>query len=94
MIEPVEVVQSLGMWFDLYVDEYSHWKGVYSKAFRSLYNIRQIRKFLSKDTKKILVLAFVTSHLNYCNSLFYDLPQSQYDRLQRVLNSAAGTWSV
>jgi hypothetical protein len=67
---------------------------VCSKAFRSLYNIRQIRKFLSKDTKKILVLAFVTSHLNYCNSLFYDLPQSQYDRLQRVLNSAAGTWSV
>ena len=38
---------------------------------------------------KILVHAFVTSHLDYCNSLFYGLPQSQYDRLQRVLNAAA-----
>jgi hypothetical protein len=29
-IEPVEAVQSLGMWFDShnYVDGYSHWKGV------------------------------------------------------------------
>ena len=65
---------------------------VCSKAFRSLYNIRQIRKFLSEDTShttKILVHAFVTSHLDYCNSLFYGLPQSQYDRLQRVLNAAA-----
>ena len=26
MIEPVEVVQSLGMWFDSHM--YSHWKGV------------------------------------------------------------------
>jgi hypothetical protein len=62
---------------------------VCSKAFRSLYNIRQIRKFLSEDTTKILVHALVTSHLDYCNSLFYGLPQYQYDRLQRVLNAAA-----
>ena len=48
-------------------------------------NIRQIRKFLSEDTTKILVHAFVTSHLDYCNSLFYGLPQSQYDRLARVV---------
>ena len=33
--------------------------------------------------------AFVTSHLDYCNSLLYGLPQYQYDRLQRVLNAAA-----
>ena len=60
-----------------------------SKAFRCLYNIRQIRKFLSDDTTKILVHAFVTSHLDYCYSLFCGLPQSQYDRLQRVLHAAA-----
>ena len=88
-IEPVEVVQSLGMWFDSHMSMDIHIGKVCSKAFRSLYNIRQIRKFLSEDTTKILVHAFVTSHLDYCNSLFYGLPQSQYDRLQRVLNAAA-----
>ena len=88
-IEPVEVVQSLGMWFDSYMSMDIHIGKVCSKAFRSLYKIRQIRKFLSEDTTKILVHAFVTSHLDYCNSLFYGLPQSQYDRLQKVLNAAA-----
>ena len=88
-IEPVEAVQSLGMWFDSHMSMDIHIGKVCSKAFRSLYNIRQIRKFLSEDTTKILVHAFVTSHLDYCNSLFYGLPQYQYDRLQRVLNAAA-----
>ena len=67
----------------------AHIGKVCSKAFRSLYDIRQIKKFLSKETTKILVHAFVTSHLDYCNSLLYGLPQYQYDRLQRVLNAAA-----
>ena len=78
----MEVVQSLGMWFDSHMSMDIHIGKVCSKAFRSLYNIRQIRKILSEDTRKILVHAFVTLHLDYCNSLFYGLPQSQYDRLQ------------
>ena len=44
---------------------------VCSKAFRGLYNIRQIRKFLSMESTKTLVHAFVTSHLDYCNSLLF-----------------------
>ena len=54
-----------------------------------LYNIRQIRKFLSQETTKTLVHAFVTSHLDYCNSLLFGIPQCQFQRLQRVLNAAA-----
>ena len=46
-------------------------------------------KYLSEESTKILVHAFVTSHLDYCNSLLCGLPQYQYDRLQRVLNAAA-----
>ena len=90
-IKPVEVVQSLGMWFDSHMSMDIHIGKVCSKAFRSLYNIRRIRKFLSEDTTKIFVHAFVTSHLDYFNSLFYGLPQSQYDRLQRVLNARGGS---
>ena len=59
------------------------------KAFHSLYNIRQIRKFLSDDSTKTLIHSFVASHLDYCNSLLYGIPQYQIDRLQRVLNAAA-----
>ena len=60
-----------------------------SKAFRGLYNIRQIRKFLSAESTNVLIHAFVTLHLDYCNSVLYGLPQYQYDRLQKVLNAAA-----
>ncbi|KAL9959480.1 hypothetical protein ACROYT_G032807 [Oculina patagonica] len=88
-IEPVKMVRNLGAWFDSHMSMNSHIGKVCSKAFRSLYNIRQIRKFLSEETTKILVHAFVTSHLDYCNSLLSGLPQYQYDRLQRVLNAAA-----
>ena len=88
-IEPVNMVRNLGAWFDSHMSMNSHIGKVCSKAFRSLYNIRQIRKFLSEETTKILVHAFVTSHLDYCNSLLYGLPQYQYDHLQRILNAAA-----
>ena len=43
-------------------------------------------RFLSTDTTKALVHAFVTSRVDYCNSLLYGLPASQ---VQPVLNSAA-----
>ena len=57
---------------------------VCSKAFTGLYNY--VRKFLSTKT---LVHAFVTSHLDYCNSLLYGIRQYQIKRRQRVLNAAA-----
>jgi hypothetical protein len=58
---------------------------VCSKASRGFYNIKQIRKYLAMESTKTLAHAFVTSHLDYCNSLLYGIPQYQlsnvYDRL-------------
>ena len=88
-IRPVGSVRNLGLWFDRSMTMSSHFGKVCSKAFRGLYNIRQIRKFLSEDSTKTLIHAFVTSHLDYCNSLLYGIPKYQLDRLQRVLNAAA-----
>ena len=88
-IRPVGSVQNLGLWFDRSMTMSSHVGKVCSKAFRGLYNICQIRKFFSEDSTKTLIHAFVTSHLDYCNSLLYGIPKYQLDRLQRVLNAAA-----
>jgi len=88
-IAPLTSIRNLGAWFDDKMSMNDHIKKTCSKAFTGLYNIRQIRKFLSTDTTKILVHAFVTSHLDNCNSLLFGLPAYRQDCLQKVLNAAA-----
>jgi hypothetical protein len=58
-------------------------------AFFHLFNTRRIRKFLTHETAQILINSFVTSRLDYCNSLYYGLPANQLNKLQRVQNAAA-----
>ena len=82
-------IRNLGAWFDDKMSKNDHINKTCRKAFRGLSNIRQIRKFISTDTTRILVHAFVTSHLDYCNSLMFGLPAYQRERLQKVLNAAA-----
>src|SRR3981189_3365700 len=49
----------------------------------------KLRKFLDKDTTAMLTHAFVTSRLDYCNSLLHGISKSLITRLQYVFNSAA-----
>lgn len=87
--ELVRSVRNLRSWFDEHTAMDVHIGDIGSKAFKGLYNIKQIRKFLSTEATKILVHAFLTSHLDYCNSLLSGVPHYQLNRLQKVLNAAA-----
>ena len=89
VIKPLERVRNLGSWFDAHMSMNVHIGKICSKAFRGLYNIRQIRKFLTVQSTKTLIYAFVSSHLDYCNALLFGLPKYQLDRLQKVQNAAA-----
>ena len=60
-----------------------------NSAFYYLYNLRRIRKYLSKDSTKTLVHAFISSRIDYCNSLVYGLPEYQLNNLQSVQNMCA-----
>ena len=51
--------------------------------------MRRIQKNLSPEPTECLVHAFVTSNLDYCNSLLYGLPSTHISKLQRVQNTAA-----
>ena len=60
-----------------------------SAAFYYLYNIRRIRKYLTKEFIETLIHSFISSRLGYCNSLLYGIPACHPQKLQRVENAAA-----
>jgi len=56
------------------------------------YHIRQlccIRPYLDSNTACTIATFIVHSKLDYCNSLYYNLPKSQITRLQQIQNSVA-----
>ena len=67
----------------------SHVNNTCSNAFCYLYNIRKIRKFLLRRSTETLIHAFVSSRVDYCNSLLYGLPAYQLNKLQRVQHAVA-----
>ena len=67
----------------------SHITKLFTSLFYHIYNIHWIRKYLSWQSAEILVHAFITSRLDYCNGLLYGLPDCLLNKLQRVQNAYA-----
>ena len=88
-IVPHSHVKNLGVWLDSNLSMVEHITKASSSAFFHLYNNRRIRKYLSRDNMETLIHAFVSSRIDYCNSLLYGVPNCQLHKLQRVQNAAA-----
>ena len=58
-------------------------------CFYHIRDLRRIRKSLSSDLAKQIAVALVSSKLDYCNSLFHNMPKKDIARLQRVQNCLA-----
>ena len=54
-----------------------------------LRNLPKIRKYLTQESSEIAVHAFITSKLDFCNSLLYGCRQMRLKKLQYVQNTAA-----
>ena len=84
------VVRNLGSYIDEKLSINSHINKVCNASFHYLYNIRRVRINTCRVTpQRLLIHAFVSNHLDYCNRLLYGLPQVQIDKTQRVQNAAA-----
>ena len=88
-ISPVTAVKNLGSWFDENMNMGCHINKMFKTLPFHLYNIRRIRKYLSKDSTRTFVHAFITARIDYCNGLLYGLPAAHLNKLQRIPNSAA-----
>ena len=88
-ILPSSKVRNLGGWFDNQLKMITQINQTCKAAFFHIFNIRRLRKFLSFDTVQTLVNAFVTSQLDYCNSVLFGISNTELVKLQRVRNTAA-----
>ena len=66
-----------------------HISTVVRVCFFHLRRLKSIRRILGADVTSGPVSAFVTTRMDYCNSILAALPQSSIDPLQRVQNAAA-----
>ena len=64
-------------------------RGVTSRCFYQLRQIRAICKSLIAETSKLLVHAFINSRVDYCNSILYSVGAVHLQKLQSVQNGAA-----
>ncbi len=57
--------------------------------FNHLRRLTKVKPFLSRKSFETVIHAFISSWLDYCNSLYYGLPVSSINQLQLVQNAAA-----
>ena len=88
-LTPKATVKNLGVIFDQDLSFKSHIKQISKTAFFHLRNIAKVRHILSQNDAEKLVHAFVTSRLDYCNSLLSGCPGKYLKSLQLVQNAAA-----
>ena len=84
-IQPLDSVRNLGSRFDSSMSV-----SIQRNAFMACIKFAKLGNFLVLSPRRLFsVHAFVSSHLNYCNSLLFGVPKYQTDRLQKVLNATA-----
>ena len=88
-LHPTKSVQNLGVWFDSDFSFSKHVQNVCKSCFVQLRDFRNIRQFLTHGAAVLVGNAFVSSRLNYCNSLFRSLSKFNLHRLQSIQNSTA-----
>ena len=87
VIKPVGVVRDLGIFSDAELNMDQHVKTVVRSCFFHLRRLKSVRRILGREVILGLVSAFVTTRLDYCNSVLTGLPQALIDPLQKQLKT-------
>ncbi len=82
-------VRNLGVLFNSNLSFDSHVSSICKTAFFHLKNISKLRPMLSMSNAEILIHAFMTSRLDYCNALLGGCSARLINKLQMVQNAAA-----
>lgn len=81
--------RNLGFLFDSSLNFDKQISSVVKSCFYQLRLLSKVKPVLSRRNLETAVHAFITSRLDYCNSLYYGISQASISRLQLVQNAAA-----
>ena len=88
-IEPQSCCRNLGSFFDKHLSMDSHIQNVCKASYYHLKKIASIRPLLDIKTTASLVHAFISSKIDFCNSLLFGITKSNINKLQKLQNHAA-----
>jgi len=75
--------------FDCHLNMSKHISTICRSASYHLHKIGSARKYLTTDATAQIIHAFITSRIDYCNSLLHGIPETSLQRLQNIQNTAA-----
>ena len=84
-----QIVKYLGAWLDRELTLKTHVKKKCRSEMLNLQRLKNIWKFLDRDSCTKLVVCLCLSHLDYSNSILYGLPKSVIQQMQNIQNYAA-----
>ncbi|XP_068250862.1 uncharacterized protein [Palaemon carinicauda] len=85
----INPIKNLGIVFDCGLSFNEHINRVTRIASYHLRNIAFLKKYLDTKTLTLLIHNYVISRLDYCNVLYYGLPNYNLRKIQNVFNRAA-----
>ena len=88
-VSPSSKVRDLGVVFDQYLTFHDHISGICRSTHFHLRSIGRIRNLLTFDATAQLIHALITTRLDLCKHILYNLLNNKIERLQRIQNHAA-----
>jgi hypothetical protein len=88
-LSPVDSARNLGVILDKNLTYAQHISSISKSCFLNIRDLRRIRSTIDRTTASTIATSLIHSKVDYCNSLLLNLPATQINRLQLVLNSAA-----
>jgi Reverse transcriptase (RNA-dependent DNA polymerase) len=93
VIQPAEHIRSLGVYLDQHLRFDRQINAVSRACYFQLRQIKTVIRKLDSNAIRSLLQAFLSIRIDYCNSLYFNLPSVRTSQLQRIQNSAARLYS-
>ena len=87
-LKPSNEVKTLGIIFDSELNFDSQINSLVRKCNFSIFKLKNVRKHVPRNMFTCVVQSEIMSRLDYCNVLYFNLPQAKLRRMQVIMNRA------